>query len=106
MRPQAAECTVERDLDRVRLRSLELGDLARGEVGAVAEGNQIAVAQDDSTVARGYYRNAISKDDTDWKLWYDLSTTTSGAESNHALAEAVRLNRYAKSDFEAGDVPG
>ena len=66
----------------------------------------VAVAQDDSTVARGYYRNAISKDDTDWKLWYDLSTTTSGAESNHALAEAVRLNRYAKSDFEAGDVPG
>ena len=53
-----------------------------------------------------YYRKAISKDDTDWKLWYDLSTVSNGAESNRALAKAVRLNRYARSDFEAGDVPG
>jgi len=66
----------------------------------------IAVARGDSTAARGYYRKAISKDDTDWKLWYDLSTVSDGVESGHALAQAVRLNRYARSDFEAGDVPG
>ena len=66
----------------------------------------IAVARNDSAAARTYYRKAISKDDTDWKLWYDLSTVSSGAESNRALAKAVRLNRYARSDFEAGDVPG
>jgi hypothetical protein len=34
---------VERDFDRVRLRTLELCDLARGEIGAVAEGDQLAV---------------------------------------------------------------
>ena len=66
----------------------------------------IAVARNDSAAARTYYRKAISKDDTDWKLWYDLSTVSNGAESNRALAKAVRLNRYARSDFEAGDVPG
>jgi tetratricopeptide (TPR) repeat protein len=68
----------------------ELGDIA-------AEQNA------DATAAR-YYRKALAKDDTDWKLWYDLSTVTSGAESNRALARAVRLNRYAQSDFEGGDV--
>jgi O-antigen ligase/polysaccharide polymerase Wzy-like membrane protein len=66
----------------------------------------IAVARNDSQAARIYYRKAIAKDDTDWKLWYDLSTVSNGAESNRALAKAVRLNRYARSDFEAGDVPG
>ena len=66
----------------------------------------ISVARGDSEAARGYYRKAIAKDDTDWKLWYDLSTVSDGAESSHALAQAVRLNRYARSDFEAGDVPG
>jgi hypothetical protein len=66
----------------------------------------IAVARNDSQAARTYYRKAIAKDDTDWKLWYDLSTVSNGAESNRALAKAVRLNRYARSDFEAGDVPG
>jgi len=66
----------------------------------------IAVARNDSAAARTYYRKAISQDDTDWKLWYDLSTVSNGTESNRALAKAVRLNRYARSDFEAGDVPG
>ena len=64
----------------------------------------IAAEQGDDTAAARYYRKAIAKDDTDWKLWYDLSTVTSGAESNRALARAVRLNRYAKSDFEGGGV--
>jgi tetratricopeptide (TPR) repeat protein len=66
----------------------------------------VAVARDDFSAARGYYRKAISKDDTDWKLWYDLSAVSSSAESNRALARAVRLNRYARTDFEPGDVPG
>ena len=35
---------MERDLDRVRLRPVELGDLARSEIGAVAERDQLAVA--------------------------------------------------------------
>ena len=64
----------------------------------------IAAEQGDDTAAARYYRKAIAKDDTDWKLWYDLSTVTSGAESSRALARAVRLNRYAKSDFEGGGV--
>jgi len=66
----------------------------------------VAVEQGDAAAASSYYRKAISKDDTDWKLWYDLSTVTSGAESSRALARAERLNRYASSDFEAGDVSG
>jgi hypothetical protein len=64
----------------------------------------IAAEQGDGTAAARYYRKALAKDDTDWKLWYDLSTVTSGAESSRALARAVRLNRYAKSDFEGGGV--
>ncbi|HEY7148953.1 MAG TPA: O-antigen ligase family protein [Gaiellaceae bacterium] len=64
----------------------------------------IAAEQGDDAAAARYYRKAIAKDDTDWKLWYDLSTVTSGAESNDALAEAVRLNRYARSDFEGSGV--
>ena len=65
----------------------------------------VAAEQDDSSTASGYYRKAISKDDRDWKLWYDLSTVTNGAESNRALAQARRLNRYASTDFEDGNVP-
>jgi O-antigen ligase/polysaccharide polymerase Wzy-like membrane protein len=64
----------------------------------------IAAEQNDSAAARDYYRKAISKDDRDWKLWYDLSTVTTGRESNQALAEARRLNRYASTDFEEGNV--
>ncbi len=65
----------------------------------------VAAEQDDTAAAAGYYRKAISKDSGDWKLWYDLSTVTTGAESQRALAEATRLNRYASSDLEeAGNV--
>ena len=56
--------------------------------------------------ARGYYLKALSKDDRDWVLWYDLSTVTNGSESSRALARAIELNRFARSDFEEGDVPG
>ena len=62
-------------------------------------------AQGDLAAARGSYRKAIAKDSRDWKLWYDLSTVTDPPESEHALSEALRLNRYARSDFEGTDVP-
>ena len=66
----------------------------------------IAAEQGDSAAARDSYRKAIAKDEGDWRLWYDLSTVTTGEESRLALAEAVRRNRYATSDFEeAGNVP-
>jgi O-antigen ligase len=63
----------------------------------------IAVEQGETAAARDYYRKAITKDEGDWKLWYDLSTVTTGEESRRALAEAVRRNRYAASDFEEAD---
>ena len=66
----------------------------------------VAAEQGDAAAARDYYRKAITKDERDWKLWYDLSTVTTGDESRRALAEAIRRNRYATSDLdEAGDVP-
>ncbi len=54
----------------------------------------------DEAAARASYRKAISKDGSDWKLWYDLYTYSSGDEAKRALAEARQLNRYAASDFE------
>jgi O-antigen ligase len=57
-------------------------------------------ARGDESQARESYRKAISKDASDWTLWYDLSTVSSGDESRNALAEALRLNRFASSDFE------
>ena len=44
MRSQPAESAVQRDLDRVRLRALELGDLSGREIGAVAERDELAIA--------------------------------------------------------------
>jgi tetratricopeptide (TPR) repeat protein len=62
--------------------------------------------QGDLPAARESYRKAIAKDGSDWKLWYDLSTVTDPPESQRALSEALRLNKYARSDFEGTDVPG
>ncbi len=63
-------------------------------------------AQGDSAAASSSYRKAISKSRSDWLLWYDLSTVSSGPEAQRALAEAKRLNRYATTDFdEGGNVP-
>jgi len=65
----------------------------------------VAAEQGDTAAARDYYRKAITKDEGDWKLWYDLANVTTGEESRLALAQAIRRNRYATSDFdEAGDV--
>jgi len=65
----------------------------------------VAAERGDLQSARASYRKAISKDRGDWKLWYDLSTVSTGAEARHALAEARRRNRYASSDLEeAGNV--
>jgi len=61
--------------------------------------------QDHLAAARADYRKAISKNGSDWKLWYDLSTVSDGAEARHALAEAKQLNRYASTDFEADVAP-
>jgi O-Antigen ligase len=66
----------------------------------------VQAEQGDETAARESYRKAISKDENDWKLWYDLYTFSSGTEAQQALAEARRLNRYASSDFEeTGNAP-
>jgi O-antigen ligase len=66
----------------------------------------VAAEQGETAAARDYYRKAITKDEGDWRLWYDLSTVATGEESRLALAEAIRRNRYAASDFdEADDVP-
>ncbi len=67
----------------------------------------VQVLEGNEEAARESYRKAISKDRRDWKLWYDLYTVTEGAEARRALAEALRLNRYARTDFgESGDVSG
>ncbi len=63
----------------------------------------VQVHQGNEAAARESYRKAISKDRSDWTLWYDLYTASSGAEAQRALAEAERLNRYASSDFEETD---
>jgi O-antigen ligase len=68
----------------------ELGDVE------AARGNESEAGDD--------YRKAISKDRTDWKLWYDLSTVTTGAEARDALAKAQRLNPFGSSDFGSGNV--
>jgi tetratricopeptide (TPR) repeat protein len=62
----------------------------------------VAAERGEPAAAADYYRKAISKDSGDWRLWYDLSTVTTGAESQRALAEATRRNRYASSDLEEG----
>ncbi len=65
----------------------------------------IDAARGDQSAARESYLKAISKDRSNWKLWYDLSTVTVGAEARDALAEARRLNPYGSSDFGGGNVP-
>jgi Flp pilus assembly protein TadD len=65
----------------------------------------IQATNGDTAAAAASYRKAISKNRSDWKLWYDLSTVADGVEAKHALAEARSLNRYASTDFEAGNVP-
>ena len=42
---ELAERAMERDLDRVRPHADELADLPRGQVGAVAEGDKLALTQ-------------------------------------------------------------
>jgi len=59
---------------------------------------QSAAGDDDA--AQASYRKALSKNGSDWNLWYDLYLVSSGDESRGALVEARRLNRFASSDFE------
>ncbi|MEP6910136.1 MAG: O-antigen ligase family protein [Actinomycetota bacterium] len=63
----------------------------------------VEAARGDEAAASRDYTKAISKDRRDWKLWYDLSTVSSGAEARNALAQARRLNRFGSSDFEGAD---
>jgi O-Antigen ligase len=42
--------------------------------------------------ARASFREAISRDDSDWSFWLDLALTTSGRDRRRALAQAARLN--------------
>ena len=66
----------------------------------------IASEQGDDAAARGYYLKALSKDDRNWELWYDLSTVTTGPESSRALARAVELNRYRAVGLRGGQCFG
>jgi hypothetical protein len=50
--------------------------------------------------ARRSFRKAISMDDGDWRLWYELGGATTGAAQRRALRQAVAL--YPRSDLLAG----
>src|SRR5438128_2297223 len=56
--------------------------------------------QGDPAAAAASYRKAISKNRSDWMLWYDLSSVTEGRAADQALAEAKRLNPFFESDLE------
>jgi hypothetical protein len=56
----------------------------------------------DTSAAAASFRKAVSKDRQDWLLWHELSSVTDGAEARRASAEAARLNRFYRSDLEAG----
>ena len=60
------------------------------------------LADGDIESARGNLREAVAADPQDWKLWFALAQTTSGAEGERALAEARRLNPLGP---ELTDVP-
>jgi hypothetical protein len=50
--------------------------------------------------ARRSFRKAISMDDGDWRLWYELGGATTGAARRRALRQAVAL--YPRSDLLPG----
>jgi tetratricopeptide (TPR) repeat protein len=50
------------------------------------------LAQGDAAAARESFRKAISKEPSDWQLWFDLAQASAGAERSRALAQARRLN--------------
>ena len=56
----------------------------------------------DTGSAAASFRKAVSKDRQDWLLWHELSTVTGGAEARRATAQAARLNRFYRSDLQAG----
>jgi Flp pilus assembly protein TadD len=41
--------------------------------------------------ARRSFRKAISMDDGDWQLWYDLASVSTGTAERQALRRAVEL---------------
>jgi hypothetical protein len=50
------------------------------------------VAEGTKAAAIASYRKGLSIDRNDWKLWYDLAITTTGAARRHAMAESLALS--------------
>jgi hypothetical protein len=50
------------------------------------------VAAGDDVAAHASFRQALAKDPGDWRLWYELALSSSGAERAQALARASALN--------------
>jgi predicted Zn-dependent protease len=50
------------------------------------------VAGGTKAAAIASYRKGLSIDRNDWKLWYDLAITTTGAARRHAMAESLALS--------------
>jgi O-antigen ligase len=70
-----------------------------------AQLGDVEAVRQDLAAARADYRKALSKNGSDWSLWYDLYTVSEGSDASRALANATRLNRYAQTDFEADVAP-
>jgi predicted Zn-dependent protease len=51
---------------------------------------QLALGQ--TAKAQASFRSAISKDRSDWNLWFDLARASNGATQRQALAQASKLN--------------
>ena len=53
---------------------------------------EVQQAQGKLGPARISLRTAANRDPSDWTIWFDLATVTTGGERAHAIAEAARLN--------------
>lgn len=50
------------------------------------------LAQGEFAAARASFREAVSKDSTNWELWFDLARSSTGAVQQRALGRASKLN--------------
>jgi hypothetical protein len=50
------------------------------------------LAQGQTRLARGSFRRAITKDDQEWSLWFDLARASSGPAQRDALRQASELD--------------
>jgi hypothetical protein len=53
---------------------------------------EVQQAQGKLGAARVSLRAAVRRDPSDWTIWFDLATVTTGRERAHAIAYAARLN--------------